>query len=113
MDVEQWGELIPKMSHCYKCRRRMKNRIKGKQIIKNYPYAVFLTYKEDKEVLGGEIKPLCRSCAYSYQLGVIEMDGEEYQRENEFNEEEYKQKSKLHTLIVNKFTNTFNHDSYY
>lgn len=113
MDAEQWSKVIPEMSHCYKCGRRIKNAIKGKQIIKNYPYAMFLTYKEDKKVLRGAIEPLCRSCAYSYKLGVLEMDGEEYQCENEFNEEEYKQKIKVHDLIANNFTGIFNHDSYY
>lgn len=103
MDAEQWSKVIPEMSHCYKCGG----------IIKNTIYAMFLTYKEDKKILRGAIEPLCRSCAYSYKLGVIEMDGEEYQCENEFNEEEYKQISKVHTLIANNFIHVFNHDSYF
>lgn len=90
-DVEYWSERIPEMQNCFKCGKLMKNHRdkEGNIFQKEYPYMTFLDI-----TLNGKRtcynKVICRKCAYTYGLGVIEMDGETYFNFNDFDEEEYK-----------------------
>lgn len=112
VDVEDWAERIPEMDRCFKCRKLMKNhRDKDDNIIqKEYPYMVFLDV-----TLNGMCacynKVICRKCAYSYDIGVIEMDGEVYLNFYDFNEEEYKRKT-FSEAVTTLLTDSFLKDSY-
>lgn len=111
-DVEYWGKRIPEMRKCFKCGKLMENhRDKDDNIIqKEYPYMVFLdTTLNDKRTCYNKV--ICRKCAYSYGIGVIEMDGETYNKINEFDEEEYKREI-FPEPVVTYLTDSFLKDSY-
>lgn len=56
----------------------------------DYPYAAM--YKIPRGLNKGHyaLRIICRKCAYKYNHGVIEMDGEIYHNICDFNEAEYK-----------------------
>ena len=111
-DVEDWGERIPEMNRCFKCRKPMENhRDKDGNIIqREYPYMFFLDVTLNG-IHNSYNKVICRKCAYSYDLGVIEMDGEVYLNLNEFNEEEYKRRT-FSEAVTTLLTDSFLKDSY-
>lgn len=55
-----------------------------------HPYIASYYISKGREKGYYRFHPLCRACAYAYERGVIEMDGNTYQEPDEFNEEKYK-----------------------
>ena len=79
---------------CFCCGGKMRNASgpSGTLLRKQYPYCG--EFKKRNGLFFFAI--LCRSCAYAYGRGVVEMDGETYQDPGDFNEEAYKREEKKH-----------------
>ena len=98
-DIEEWqkneGDAPKKDRHfekCFGCGGRMRNIYSpaGALLKKSYPYMA--AFKIQRGIYKGcsRFRVLCRSCAYDYGKGVVEMDGETYTDPYQFNEAKYK-----------------------
>lgn len=91
LDVEGWRGAINKK--CWCCGGDMTRNLysyNGTLLKRCYPYiAVFKITKGENKGLN-RFRTLCRACAYGYGKGVIEMDGNVYNNEYEFNERRFK-----------------------
>ena len=94
-DAEEWANYIPAMRRCWSCGGEMKNlrSVHGTLLHTNYPYLAVFKISKGKNKGKNWFKTLCRSCAYDFGRGVIEMDGETYQKPEDFNEAAYKKKT--------------------
>ena len=81
----------PMRCHC--CNGVMRNlrSPRGTLLANSYPYMAVFRITKGQYKGRFQFRILCRSCAYRYGRGVIEMDGETYMQSREFNEEKYKE----------------------
>ena len=95
MDAEQWADAIPSMRRCWSCGGKMRNfrSVQGTLMHTSYPYVAVFKVTKGKHKGQNWFKTLCRSCAYAFGNGVIEMDGNTYQNPGDFNEAEYKKQT--------------------
>ena len=81
------------MKRCYCCGGRFQNARsqRGTLLKVLYPYAAFFLISKGYEKGRYRLRPLCRSCAYAYGVGVIEMDGNTYKEYYDFDEKKFKE----------------------
>lgn len=90
---EEWAEYMPNyMSKCYICGGKMKNIYspQGTLLKRTYPYIASFVITKGKNKGLSKFHVMCRSCAYDFNMGVIEMDGYTYTDRNEFKESRFK-----------------------
>lgn len=94
-DAEQWAAEIPKMRRCWSCGGMMRNvrSLSGTLLHTSYQYVASFNVTKGKGKGSCWFKTLCRYCAYAYGVGVIEMDGNTYQKPEDFNEAKYKKET--------------------
>ncbi len=91
-DVETWASQIPNMKRCWCCGGYMRNHVfSDGSVLKRFPYVGFFKISRGKNKGRYRLRVLCRACAYLFERGVIEMDGNTYRRPDEFNERKYKE----------------------
>ena len=104
-DNEEWTEYLPdgkRIMRCWCCGGVMRNSrsINGTLLKRNFPYTGMFRITKGYLKGGFRFKMLCRACAYDYERGVIEMDGETYKRPDEFNESKYKESDEYKEWIA-------------
>lgn len=99
-DNDEWQEKVwscvkKAPMRCWCCNGIMKNSRsqRGTLLRQNFPYIGIFKITKGKYKGKFQFKVLCRSCAYAYGRGVVEMDAETYMNPDEFNELQYKEKS--------------------
>lgn len=90
---ESWVPYSGKPMRCYACGGIMKNlrSRSGTLLQQHYPYCGVFKITRGKNKGKFMFHILCRSCAYMYGRGVIEMDAETYKSPLEFDERKYKE----------------------
>lgn len=89
-----WSKVKKAPMRCWCCNGIMKNSrsASGTLLRQNFPYIGIFKITKGKEKGRFRFGVLCRGCAYAYERGVVEMDGETYTDPNEFDELKYKEK---------------------
>lgn len=72
-------DLIFENGSCYCC---------GRDLSDLLPYAAFYEIKKEKSPRRYHLKLICRKCAYAYGRGVVERNGNIYQDEQQYFEDE-------------------------
>lgn len=89
-----WRNVQKAPMRCWCCKGIMKNsRSKSGTLLRqNFPYIAVFKITKGKHKGMSKFRILCRSCAYAYGRGVVEMDAETYTSPHEFDELKYKEK---------------------
>lgn len=91
---DEWADMNEKAyGKCYICGGSMRRQIPYAPNM--YPYAAFFKIIRGRNKEKFHMKVMCRACAYDFEKGVIEADGNTYYRKGEFNERKWKSARKM------------------
>lgn len=97
-----WSKAFKAPVRCWCCNGVMRNirSVSGTLLKASFPYIGEFRIIRGKDKGKFHFKILCRSCAYRYGRGVVEMDAETYKKSSDFDEMKYKEWLKKDEAVI-------------